>query len=137
MQPPKFLAKAVAGGRCAPRLRSLGVLAANRCRTTFAAIKALLGFVLPNTASTHRPCRANQANTTHSQALPSSAVGRRTCGMDLLAESPAFERLEAASSAEHGQRALAIEEVFPPHDFGPWPEGFSTSREQLYGDEGR
>ena len=42
-----------------------------------------------------------------------------------------------APSGERGQRVLAMDEVFPPHDFGPWPEGFSTSREQLYGDEGR
>ena len=53
---------------------------------------------------------------------------------------PATESVRGAATApsgERGQRALAMDEVFPPHDFGPWPEGFSTSREQLYGDEGR
>ena len=43
-----------------------------------------------------------------------------------------FERLETGPSAERGQRVLAIGEVFPPPDFGPWPRGFSTSREQLW-----
>lgn len=135
MQSWKILAKAVAASKYAPRLRRLCVLAANRWRTTFADIKALLGLVLPNSASAHRPWRANQANTTHSQALSSSAAGWRTCDVD--AESQDFDPPEAASLAEHRQRALAFEEVFPPHDFGPWPEGFSTSREQLYSDDGR
>ena len=48
-----------------------------------------------------------------------------------------FERLEAAPSGVREQRVLAMDEIFPPHEFGPWPEGFSLSREQLYGDEGR
>ena len=53
---------------------------------------------------------------------------------------PATESVRGAATApsgEHRQRVLAMDEVFPSHDFGPWPEGFSTSREQLYGDEGR
>jgi hypothetical protein len=28
-------------------------------------------------------------------------------------------------------------EGWPAHDVGPWPEGFTASREQLYGDDGR
>ena len=27
--------------------------------------------------------------------------------------------------------------VFSSHDVGPWPEGFTASREQIYGDDGR
>ena len=26
---------------------------------------------------------------------------------------------------------------FPQHDFGPWPDGLSLRREDLYGDQGR
>jgi hypothetical protein len=26
---------------------------------------------------------------------------------------------------------------FPSHDVGPWPEGFTASREEIYGDDGR
>ena len=42
-----------------------------------------------------------------------------------------------APSVERGRPALTIDEIFPPHDFGAWPEGFAMGREQLYGDEGR
>ena len=27
--------------------------------------------------------------------------------------------------------------LWPPHDFGPWPEGFTVSREQIYDEDGR
>lgn len=26
---------------------------------------------------------------------------------------------------------------FPSHDVGPWPEGFTARREEIYGDDGR
>jgi hypothetical protein len=26
---------------------------------------------------------------------------------------------------------------FPSHDVGPWPEGFTVRREEIYGDDGR
>jgi hypothetical protein len=26
---------------------------------------------------------------------------------------------------------------FPSHDVGPWPEGFTASREEIYGENGR
>ena len=32
---------------------------------------------------------------------------------------------------------FSIEEILPPHDPGPWPEGFMVSREQIYDDMGR
>ena len=54
-----------------------------------------------------------------------------------LPRTEAVGDVATAPSGGRGQRVLAMDEVFPPHDFGPWPEGFSTSREQLYGDEGR
>ena len=27
--------------------------------------------------------------------------------------------------------------LWPPHDFGPWPEGFTVSREEIYDEDGR
>ena len=46
-----------------------------------------------------------------------------------IAQAPASDRVcqgaATAPSGERGQRVLAMDEVFPPHDFGPWPEGFS------------
>lgn len=27
--------------------------------------------------------------------------------------------------------------LWPPHNFGPWPDGFTVSREQIYDEDGR
>ena len=27
--------------------------------------------------------------------------------------------------------------LWPPHDFGPWPEGFTVGRDQIYDEDGR
>ena len=124
-------------GKYAPLFRHLCALDADRWYATFADIEALLGFALPDSARNHRPWWANQTNGGHGHALAWQAAGWRTSAVNLLAESLVFERLETGPSAERGRRVLAIGEVFPPHDFGPWPEGFSMSREELYGGEGR
>lgn len=132
------LAREVAArGKYAPLFRHLCALEVRQWRTTFADIESLLGFALPNSARIHRPWWANQINGGHSHALAWQAAGWRTSRVDLHAESLIFERLEAGPSAKHDPRMLTIDEIFPPHDFGPWPKGFSMSREQLYGDEGR
>ena len=134
----EHLAKKVAArGKYAPLFRHLRALEAHRWRVTFADIESILGFALPDSARIHRPWWANQTGGGHSHALAWQAAGWRTSRVDLLAESLVFLRLETVASAGQGQRALSIEEVFPPHDFGAWPEGFTMSREQLYGDEGR
>lgn len=44
---------------------------------------------------------------------------------------------DAAAPRQGVDRDLSIQELFPPHDFGNWPEGFSASREQIYGEDGR
>ena len=138
MRPRDGLAREVAArGKYAPLFRHLCALEARRWRTTFTAIESLLGFTLPNSARIHRPWWANQTSGGHSHALAWHAAGWKTSGVYMLAESLVFERLESAPSAEHGQPALTLDEIFPPHDFGAWPEGFTMSREQLYGDEGR
>ena len=121
-----------------PRCSATSVrLEVHRWCATFADIEALLGFALPDSARNHRQWWANQPNGGHSRALAWQAAGWRTSAVNLPAELLVFERLETAPSTERGQRVFTIGEVFSPHDFGPWPEGFSMSREQLYGDEGR
>ena len=35
------------------------------------------------------------------------------------------------------QRRFSIREILPPHHPGPWPEGFTVSREQIYDEFGR
>lgn len=36
-----------------------------------------------------------------------------------------------------GSRPAFSMKDFPSHDVGPWPEGFSVRREEIYGDDGR
>ena len=42
--------------------------------------------------------------------------------------------MEEASAVE-GQPRLPLQ--LPVHDVGPWPEGLSLRREDMYGDDGR
>ncbi|MCY3599460.1 MAG: hypothetical protein OXN85_05785 [Gemmatimonadetes bacterium] len=44
--------------------------------------------------------------------------------------------IEVETDPEPGRR-FTVDDIFTPHDFGPWPEGFRCSREELYGDDGR
>ena len=133
----QFTMRVAARGKYAPLFRHLCALEAHRWRTTFADIESILGFALPNSARIHRQWWANQTSGGHSHALAWQAAGWRTSAVDLQAEALVFERLENTASAGSGQRALSIEEIFPPHDFGTWPNGFSASREQIYGEDGR
>ena len=138
MHPRGGLAREVAArGKYAALFRHLCAIETNRWRATFADIESLLGFTLPDSARVHRPWWANQTNGGHSHALAWQAAGWKTSGVDLLAESLVFERLETVASAGRGEPALTLDEIFRPHDFGAWPEGFAMSRERLYGDEGR
>lgn len=65
--------------------------------------------------------------------------------MDLEAETLTFVRKPEPTDCEGtgveidigSRRPVSIDDIFTPHDFGPWPEGFRCSREELYGDDGR
>ncbi len=56
-------------------------------------------------------------------------------------------QLPAGSKPGAYRAVLVIEEfapaaartplTFPAHDVGPWPEGFTARREDIYGDDGR
>jgi hypothetical protein len=41
-----------------------------------------------------------------------------------------------APEATHPATPLPFSQ-WPAYDLGPWPEGFTVSREQIYGDDGR
>ncbi len=124
-------------GKYAPLFRHLITTDARQWRATFREIETILGFSLPNSARVHRPWWSNQANGGHSHALAWCAAGWRTRAVDLMTEALVFERVDDAATWNRGQQALSIEEIFPPHDFGAWPEGFSANREHIYGEHGR
>ncbi len=133
----QLMRQVAARGKYAPLFRHLIATDARQWRVTFREVEAVLGFSLPNSARVHRPWWSNQANGGHSHALAWCAAGWRTSAVDLMAEALVFERVDDAAASKDGQQPLSIEEIFPPHDFGAWPEGFSASREQIYGEDGR
>lgn len=60
--------------------------------------------------------------------------------MNIEAETLVFARSAGASASDgppEQRRRFSIREILPPHDPGPWPEGVTVSREQLYDDMGR
>lgn len=130
--------QAAARGTYAPLFRHLASLDARSWRATFRDVESILGFSLPDSARIHRPWWSNQANGGHSHALAWRAAGWRARAVDLAAEALVFERIEAAAlPSDSTVQALSMGELFPPHDFGIWPEGFAASRERIYGDHGR
>lgn len=50
-------------------------------------------------------------------------------------------RIEVREGRDRPARQLPIQpfdaDALPIHDFGPWPEGVSLRREDMYGDDGR
>ena len=66
------------------------------------------------------------------------AAGDRVIGPANVVEDQTVVVVPAGQQAtvdEYGNALVA--RVFPPHDFGTWPEGFAASRAQIYGDQGR
>ena len=132
----QLMRKAAACGKYARLFRHLSTLDVSRWRATFSDMESILGFTLPDSARIHRPWWSNRSNGGHSHALAWQAAGWRTSAVDLHAEPLGFERMQDASQGR-GRPAPSIEEIFPLHDFGNWPDGFTASRDQVYGDGGR
>ena len=42
---------------------------------------------------------------------------------------------DATSQSDSTVEVLSMQELFPLHDFGSWPEAFTASREQIYYDD--
>lgn len=54
-----------------------------------------------------------------------------------LREAPARMGLPLRRAARRPKRDFNLDRDFPPWNGGPWPEGFTVSREQIYDDMGR
>ncbi len=134
----QLVRKVASRGKYAPLYRHLSELAEPRWRASFVEIETILGFSLPDSARIHRPWWANPgAGGGHSHALAWQAAGWRTRLVDLGAEELVFERIEGTSVSAATPRVPPVDELLPPRDFGPWPQGFAARREQIYDDEGR
>ena len=97
-------------------------------RTSFSEIESIIGFELPASARLHRPWWSNQTSGNgHSQALAWSAAGWETAEVDMDAET-----LLLRPKPTETVRRLTLEEAWPVHSAGAWPEGLSLRREDTY-----
>ena len=97
-------------------------------RATFREIESVIGFELPMSARLHRPWWSNQTGGNgHSQALAWTAAGWETAEVDMDSETLLLRR-----KPDEAVRRLSLDEVFPVHSVGAWPEGLSLSREDIY-----
>ena len=108
----------------------LCALTTKEWRTSFDEIESILGFELPASARSHRPWWSNQSGGNgHSQALAWSAAGWETADVDMDAEVLLLRR-----KLQETLRRPVLEEVWPVHSAGAWPENLSLSREGIYED---
>ena len=110
-------------------------------RTTFGEIEAILGYRPPDSARSHRPLwSSSKVGTVYSHSPVRQAAGWPTREADIEAETWVFA-YSAGTRERVGKvdrkRAFNLDRDFPPWDPGPWPEGFTVSREQIYDDMGR
>lgn len=140
------LQRAVERGKYAPLYRCLRDRPGRHWRVSFTDLEAMLGFTLPESARLHRPWWSNQRNGGgHGHALAWQAAGWKTRAVDLEQEALVFERdlgtgtppRDAGAPERVQNRAVDLDDVFPPHDPGPWPDGLSLRREDIYDDRGR
>lgn len=103
-------------------------LATREWRATFSEIEAIIGFGLPASARLHRPWWSNQSGDNgHSQAMAWGAAGWETAEVDMEAETLLLRRSPAVSA-----RRVTLDEVWPVHSAGGWPEDLGLRREALY-----
>ena len=96
-------------------------------RTSFAEIESIIGFQLPPSARRHRASWAND----HSQARPRAwlAAGWNTAEVNMSAETLTFQR-----NLPPPAHSRTLDEIWPVHSVGVWPQGLSLRREDLYED---
>ena len=110
-------------------------------RTTFGEREAILGYRPPDSARPHRPLWSSpKVDTGHSYPIAQQAAGWLARETGVEAEAPVFAysagtRMRPRKSDR--EREFNLDRDFPPWDPGPWPEGFTVSREQIYDDMGR
>ena len=97
-------------------------------RTTFSEIESIIGFALPASARLHRPWWSNQTGSNgHSQALAWGAAGWETAEVEMDAETLLLRRKPAVPA-----HSFTLDEAWPVHSAGGWPEDFGLRREDIY-----
>ena len=100
-------------------------------RTTFSNIESILGFALPASARASSGWWTNKnSNRTHSQVVAWSAAGWETAEVDMVAET----LLLRPKKRTNADRKIDLDVLLPPRSLGPWPQGLSLRREDIYED---
>ena len=106
-------------------------LPAQAWRTTFGEIESILGFELPASARLHRPWWSNQrGGNGHSQAIAWSVAGWETANVDMDTETLLLRPRKRPAAIP----SPSLDEMWPVHSAGSWPEGLSLRREDIYED---
>ena len=98
-------------------------------RVTFTEIESILGAELPASARLHRPWWSNQkGGNGHSQSLAWTVAGWETAEVDIDSETLLLRRKDVPEL----DRRPNLDEIWPVHSAGAWPEGLSLRREDMY-----
>ena len=103
-------------------------LRAQEWRTSFGEIESIIGFELPASARLHRPWWGNlSSDNGHSQSLAWSVAGWETAEVDMDAETLLLRRKRPEAVL-----GFNLDEAWPVHSAGAWPEGLSLRRQDMY-----
>lgn len=110
-------------------------------RTTFGELEAVHSYGLPVPARLRRPLWSN-SRIDIDYLLAQQAARWHLRGAGIEAETVVSVSVLQEMSLDRTvvparQQGFSIREILPPHDPGPWPKGFTVSREQIYDDMGR
>ncbi len=94
--------------------------------TSFREIETIVGFKLPAAAWENRLWWVDSG---HDHVRAWLAAGWKTAEVDQDAGEVRFWRKDSAAA-----RSRTLDEIWPARSFGPWPEGLSLRREDLYED---
>ncbi|MDE2787167.1 MAG: hypothetical protein OXL37_10940 [Chloroflexota bacterium] len=100
-------------------------LSSQEWKASFDDIEAIIGDRLPASARRHRASWAN--DITQARARAWLAAGWETADVDMDAETLLFRRKRPLLASRRN-----LDEIWPARSFGPWPEGLSLRREDLY-----
>ena len=93
---------------------------------TFGEIEAIIGFKLPPEAHQYHPWWSDSGFI---QVRALLAAGWETAEVDMDAETVRFWRKDSPAA-----RSRTLDEIWPVHSVGVWPESLSLRREDLYED---
>lgn len=91
---------------------------------TFSEIETIIGFKLPPSAHEYLPWWSDSG---YGHVRAWLAAGWKTAAVDMDAETALFLRKDSPAF-----RRRTLDEIWPARSFGPWPEGLSLRREDMY-----